>query len=73
MYIYPRIKKLIEMIDYSDILSQLDDIVEGIEYEEYDINEVYKKIKSLIERLEADRFSDDDYISDGGITFDDLD
>jgi hypothetical protein len=73
MYIYPRIKKLIEMIDYSDILSQLDDIVEGIEYEEYDINEVYKKIKSLIERLEADRFSDDDYISDGSITFDDLD
>jgi hypothetical protein len=73
MYIYPRIKKLIEMIDYSDILSQLDDIVEGIEYEEYDINEVYKKIKSLIEKLEADRFSDDDYALDGNITFDDLD
>ena len=36
------------MIDYGDILATLEDIIEGIEYEEYDINEVYKMVKKLL-------------------------
>jgi hypothetical protein len=73
MYIYPRIKKLIEMIDYGDILATLEDIIEGIEYEEYDINEVYKMVKKLVENIEEDRFGEDNYTLDGSINFDDLD
>jgi hypothetical protein len=61
------------MIDYGDILAALEDIIEGIEYEEYDINEVYKMVKKLVENIEEDRFGEDNYTLDGSINFDDLD
>ena len=61
------------MIDYGDILATLEDIIEGIEYEEYDINEVYKMVKKLVENIEEDRFGEDNYMLDSNISFDDLD
>ena len=56
-------------MDITDIISRLEIITEGIEYEEINVNEVQDLIKSLVNDIESSSNFDADF---GEMHFDDL-
>jgi len=59
------------MVDYSDILGFLEEIVEEIEFDSINLNEVKEKLQSIISGIEENIGPSDD--SYDNFDFDDLD